>query len=112
MEKNGIPYVKGKTWTTDAFYRETVNSFEKHKADGCISVEIECADLQAMCDFRGLNLYTFFTSGDLLDVPNGIPDEKKGKPKVPSMMSVVLILRSSWRGMSYNNNGRPKYLSI
>lgn len=69
MSKNGIPYVKGKTWTTDAFYRETVNNFEKHKADGCISVEMECAGLQAMCDFRGLELYTFFTSGDLLDAP-------------------------------------------
>lgn len=37
-----------------------VCNFEKHKADGCISVEMECAALQAMCDFRELNLYTFF----------------------------------------------------
>lgn len=44
---------------------ETVNNFNKHKADGCISVEMECAALQAMCDFRGLNFYTFFTSGGL-----------------------------------------------
>ena len=64
MEENGIPYVKGKTWTTDAFYRETVNNFNKHKEDGCISVEMECAALQAMCDFRNLNFYTLFTSGD------------------------------------------------
>lgn len=69
MEANGIPHVQGKTWTTDSFYRETINNFKKHKADGCISVEMECAALQAMCDFRALNLYTFFTSGDLLDSP-------------------------------------------
>src|SRR5574344_1090366 len=69
MEENGIPFVLGKTWTTDSFYRETVNNFNKHKADGCISVEMECAGLQAMCDFRGLDFYTFFTSGDLLDAP-------------------------------------------
>ncbi len=69
MEKNGIPYVTGKTWTTDSFYRETRNNFEKHKADGCISVEMECAGVQAMCIFRGLELYPFFTSGDLLDAP-------------------------------------------
>jgi uridine phosphorylase len=31
METYGIPYVKGKTWTTDSFYRETVNNFKKHK---------------------------------------------------------------------------------
>ncbi len=81
MEENGIPYVKGKTWTTDSFYRETVNNFEKHKADGCISVEMECAALQAMCDFRGLNLYTFFTSGDLLDAPEWDTRRKEGQTK-------------------------------
>lgn len=69
MQENGIPYVEGKTWTTDAFYRETVNNYETHKADGCISVEMECSGIQAMCDFRNLELYMFFTSGDLLDAP-------------------------------------------
>ena len=81
MRENGIPYVKGKTWTTDSFYRETVNNFQKHKADGCISVEMECAALQAMCDFRGLNLYTFFTSGDLLDAPKWDERHKSGEIK-------------------------------
>ena len=69
MKKNGIPYVLGKTWTTDSFYRETRNNFEKRRAEGCISVEMECAAVQAMCDFRGLELYAFFTGGDLLDAP-------------------------------------------
>ena len=69
MKANGIPYALGKTWTTDSFYRETRNNFEKRKADGCISVEMECAGVQAMCDFRGLDLYAFFTGGDLLDAP-------------------------------------------
>ncbi len=69
MKRNGIPHVLGKTWTTDSFYRETRNNFQKRKAEGCISVEMECAGVQAMCDFRGLELYPFFTSGDLLDAP-------------------------------------------
>lgn len=81
MKESGIPYVTGKTWTTDAFYRETVNNFNKHKADGCISVEMECAALQAMCDFRGLNFYTFFTSGDLLDAPEWNTRKKAGETK-------------------------------
>lgn len=79
MKENGIPYVTGKTWTTDSFYRETVNNFNKHKADGCISVEMECAALQAMCDFRGLNLYMFFTSADLLDAPEWDKRHKEGE---------------------------------
>lgn len=69
MEWAGLPYVMGKTWTTDAVYRETRGNFEKRKNDGCISVEMECAAIQAMCDFRGLDAYFFFTSGDLLDAP-------------------------------------------
>lgn len=69
MEENNIPYIKGKTWTTDSFYRETINNFKKHKEDGCISVEMECSGIQAMCDFRNLKFYTFFTSEDLLDAP-------------------------------------------
>jgi len=81
MEENKIPYVKGKTWTTDSFYRETVNNFNKHKEDGCISVEMECAALQAMCDFRNLNFYTFFTSGDLLDAPEWDARHKEGEVK-------------------------------
>ena len=79
MDENRIPYVLGKTWTTDAFYRETVNNFEKHKADGCISVEMEGAAVQAVCDFRGLEVYMFFTSGDLLDAPEWTDRKKKGQ---------------------------------
>ena len=81
MQENGIPYIKGKTWTTDAFFRETANNFVKRKTDGCISVEMECAALQAMCDFRRLNLYTFFTSGDLLDAPKWDERHKAGEKK-------------------------------
>ena len=77
MARLGIPHVLGKTWTTDAFYRETRNNFEKRKAEGCISVEMECAALQAMCDFRGAELYAFFTSGDLLDAPEW--DQRHGE---------------------------------
>lgn len=69
MAENKIPYVYGKTWTTDAFYRETESNFEKHKEEGCISVEMEGAAVQAMCDFRGVELYMFFTGGDMLDAP-------------------------------------------
>ena len=79
MKENGIPYVKGKTWTTDGFYRETVNNFEKHKAAGCISVEMEGAAVQAVCDFRGLEVYMFFTGGDLLDAPEWTNRKEKNQ---------------------------------
>ena len=67
MDYKKLPYVLGKNWTTDSFFRETENNIIKRKADGCISVEMECSAMQAVCDFRGLELYYFLTSGDLLD---------------------------------------------
>ncbi len=73
MEQANIPYVLGKTWTTDAFYRETKGNFEKRRQDGCIAVEMECAAVQAVCDFRGAELYNFLESGDLLDAPEWDP---------------------------------------
>ena len=79
MEELGVPFVLGKTWTTDAFYRETRALMERRKAQGCVSVEMECAALQAMCDFRGLELYTFFTSGDLLDAPKWDERRREGQ---------------------------------
>lgn len=81
MEAAGLPFVKGKTWTTDAIYRETRGNFEKRKNEGCISVEMECAAVQAMCDFRNLNAYFFFTSGDLLDAPEWDARMKKNQMK-------------------------------
>ena len=81
MKENGIPYVLGKTWTTDAFYRETRDHFEARKADGCISVEMEGSAVQAVCDFRGLEVYMFFTGGDLLDAPEWTNRKEDGQIK-------------------------------
>ncbi len=71
FEEMGIPYVEGKTWTTDGFYRETKGNMEKRKKEGCISVEMECAGVQAVCDFRGLEFYNFLIIG--------VPLNSKGK---------------------------------
>ena len=79
MRENGLPYVLGRTWTTDALFRETEGNMAKRKAEGCISVEMESAGVQAMCAFRGLQLYAFFTSGDLLDAPKWDARMKEGQ---------------------------------
>lgn len=65
-EKN-LPFVTGKSWTTDAIYRETVNNVAKRKKDGCICVEMESSGLQSLCNFEGLDFYTFFFASDLVE---------------------------------------------
>ena len=52
LESRGIPYRVGKTWTTDAPYRETVNKIARRKEEGCLVVEMESAALIAVSQFR------------------------------------------------------------
>lgn len=70
FEKLNYPYVKGKTWTTDAIYMETVNKAAARKAEGCITVEMESSGLQALCNYYGYELYVFFFGADLLNGEN------------------------------------------
>lgn len=62
-----LPYVMGRVWTTDGFYRETRNNMEKRRADGCIAVDMECASVMAAAQFRGAEVYQFLYAEDSLD---------------------------------------------
>ena len=62
----GLPYVQGKTWTTDAIYRETENKAAARREEGCLSVEMECASLMAAGQFRGRSVYQFLYAEDSL----------------------------------------------
>ncbi|MCM1368027.1 MAG: nucleoside phosphorylase [Roseburia sp.] len=66
LERSGISVMTGATWTTDGFYRETRTRAEQMKSNGCVAVDMECAALQAVCDYRKKNFYTFFISADSL----------------------------------------------
>ena len=67
FDELNIPYIKGKTWTTDAIYRETVGNMKKRKEDGCIVVEMECASIMAVSQFRNIPIYQFLYGDDTLD---------------------------------------------
>ncbi len=67
FQKLRLPFVKGRVWTTDAPYRETLSAVTERKTDGCIAVEMELAGLQAVCSFHQIDLYAFLVTGDILD---------------------------------------------
>lgn len=52
LAAHNIPYVTGKTWTTDALYRETPAKIAARKAEGCVTVEMEAAAFFAVAQFR------------------------------------------------------------
>jgi uridine phosphorylase len=59
-------YIEAKTWTTDAFYRETPDMITYRKEEGCSVVEMECATLAAVAQFRGIRFGQLLYSGDIL----------------------------------------------
>lgn len=73
LKKCSYPYVKGKTWTTDAIYRETKSLISERKAEGCIAVEMECAAVLAVTQFRRLSFAQFLFGADNLDTAQWEP---------------------------------------
>ena len=69
LDALGLPYIRGKSWTTDAFYRETPKKMAQAKAMGAVCVDMECAALAAVAAFRGVDFCQFFWSADNLDAP-------------------------------------------
>ena len=67
LDSLGIGYVTDRTWTTDAFYRETDVLCARRRAEGRIAVEMEVSAVQAVADFYGLGLYNFLYRADNLD---------------------------------------------
>ena len=74
FEELHLPYNTTKTWTTDAFYRETDHNLEKRKKEGCGVVEMECASVMAVGQFRKKEVYQFLYAADCLD--NGSWDKR------------------------------------
>jgi uridine phosphorylase len=67
LQADGIEYVKGKTWTTDAIYRETPDKAKLRKSEGCLTVEMESAAFFAVAQFRQVTFAQILYGGDNLD---------------------------------------------
>lgn len=67
LRQHGVEHQVAKTWTTDAFYRETKQTMEKRKTAGCVVVEQECASVMAVGQFRNADIYQFLYVADCLD---------------------------------------------
>lgn len=60
----GLPHVVGKTWTTDAFYRETKDKIALRRSQNCITVEMECSAMISVTRFRGAKFGQILYCGD------------------------------------------------
>jgi uridine phosphorylase len=67
LQRRKVEYILGKTWTTDAIYRETRVRMTLRRNEGCVTVEMEAAALFAVAQFRGIHLGQILYGGDNLD---------------------------------------------
>jgi len=64
IASKGLPYTVGKSWTTDAPYRETRKKIAKRRAEGCLVVEMEAAGMMAVAKYRVVDFGQVVYSGD------------------------------------------------
>lgn len=64
--ENKVQYIKTKTWTTDAFYRETKKKIIKRKNEGCLAVEMEASTYMAVSEFNEVKLGLLMYASDSL----------------------------------------------
>jgi purine-nucleoside phosphorylase len=64
MSEMKIDYIIGKTWTTDAFYRETKQRISQRLYEGCLTVEMEFTALAAVAKFRRVEFAEILYCGD------------------------------------------------
>jgi uridine phosphorylase len=62
--RNDRKFLLGKTWTTDAIYRETRAKIDRRKREGCLTVEMEAAAFFAVAKFRGVEFGQILYAGD------------------------------------------------
>jgi uridine phosphorylase len=66
LEDRDLPYEVGKTWTTDAPYRETRAKVARRREEGCLTVEMEASALIAVARFRDIRFAQVIYAGDSL----------------------------------------------
>jgi len=64
LKRHEVSYVRGKTWTTDAFYRETPDKIALRRGEGCLTVEMEAASFFAVATFRDVVFGQILYGGD------------------------------------------------
>lgn len=91
LAEHGYGCVEGITWTTDAVFRETRRKVERRRSQGAICVEMECAGMQALCDFRDTDFFQFLYAGDNLDHTVWEPRSVSGGARLDDKTKIAFL---------------------
>ncbi|HFI0428938.1 TPA: nucleoside phosphorylase [Streptococcus suis] len=85
LDQAGIEHVRTKTWTTDAFYRETAAKVKRRLAAGAMVVDMEASAIMAWANFRQAKVYQFFYTADYVDHHKNEWDTRREERTADSM---------------------------
>ena len=87
-----IAYTECDVWTTDAIFRETVDKVRRCRAEGCGVVDMECAALSAVAEFRNVQFGHFLFVADTLADADAYDARNWGVDSlVPAMLLCIEI---------------------
>jgi uridine phosphorylase len=92
FNEKDIAYTECDTWTTDAIFRETVDKVRRCRAEGCGVVDMECAALSAVAEFRNVQYGQFLFVADTLADADAYDARNWGVDSlVPAMLLCIEI---------------------
>lgn len=90
LMRQEIPWQEVKTWSTDAFFRETEAMTAYRREEGCQVVEMECSALAACAAFRGAEFAMLLFTADTLANPAYYEERNFGKEsQIPALELAV-----------------------
>lgn len=74
LSSAGFDTPRGPTWTTSAFYRETLPEITHYRNEGVVTLDMESAAIWAVCQYRGVDTATVHELGDVLTPEEWVPE--------------------------------------
>jgi uridine phosphorylase len=94
LSQGGFDTRRGQTWTTSAFYRETIPEIEAYGDDGVVTVDMESAAIWAVCQYRGVDTASVHELGGVLTPEKWHPETGHDRGSVEMFDPTVAALET------------------
>jgi uridine phosphorylase len=100
LKTGDAPWQAGPIWTTDAFYRETVELVRHYQSQGILGVDLELGALFTVGRFRGIPVAGLLVVGDELADLSWRPGYRQGRFRQGRELAarLVLAVAAAWEG--------------
>lgn len=90
LERAGVGYEVGPTWTTDAVYRETVAEVRAYREAGIRTVDMEAASVFTVARYRDAEAGAVFAISDILEPDAWTPGFSRTQPHLETVADAVI----------------------